>query len=81
MTSAAGTGILAQYYISVLITLALIVVRSYVRLRITKRNDQGWKWDDTTIIITWVRVYCAILRLHPSQSFRTPLMIVRYRSS
>jgi hypothetical protein len=54
MYSSAASGILAEAYILLVLSFVLIIVRAYVRLRITAKNAQGWKWDDTTIVIAWV---------------------------
>jgi hypothetical protein len=45
-----GPAILAEYYVLLIFSLALVVLRSYVRIHV-KHN---WGWDDTSIVIAWV---------------------------
>jgi hypothetical protein len=64
MYSPAASGILAEAYSLLVLSFVLIVVRAYVRLRVTAKNAQGWKWDDTTIVIAWVSLQsCLSLRI------------------
>ncbi|KAF2650362.1 hypothetical protein K491DRAFT_707610 [Lophiostoma macrostomum CBS 122681] len=69
MYSPGGSGLLAEGYILLILSFGLIVLRGYVRLYITARNGQGWRWDDTTIVIAWIFYLVEIVILHIKVDF------------
>lgn len=46
------SGLLAEYYTLTVIALALVLLRAWVCLRLTR----NWGWDDTCIVIAWVYI-------------------------
>ncbi|KAE8386661.1 hypothetical protein BDV23DRAFT_196287 [Aspergillus alliaceus] len=52
-------GLLAEYYILAVIALALVALRAWVRLHLTK----NWGWDDTCIVIAWMALLAGLVTI------------------
>lgn len=50
-------GILAEYYILTVIALIWILLRAWVRIRMTK----NWGWDDTCIVMAWLPLFVGLV--------------------
>lgn len=60
MTSSRASAVLVVYYVLFFIALFLISVRIYVRARVTQGRFENWGWDETTIVIAQVGLYCLL---------------------
>ncbi|KAK6823068.1 hypothetical protein RU639_005937 [Aspergillus parasiticus] len=52
-------GLLAEYYTLTVIALALVLLRAWVCLRLTR----NWGWDDTCIVIAWFALLAGLITI------------------
>ncbi|KAE8397669.1 hypothetical protein BDV37DRAFT_291727 [Aspergillus pseudonomiae] len=53
------TGLLAEHYTLAAIALALVLLRAWVRLRLTR----NWGWDDTCIVVAWIALLAGLITI------------------